>query len=287
MAITLAPQFTQKTYAWSAWKAIQASKSLITQYDEDPNVYLVYGYDGPEVHLCTIWKGIVPDGVVNSGYSQAQNDADKTDFETNYKTTANAPVEPRAADGRMTVVTTTAKRTKSFKLRAVTIYTAKDISGVHSVNPLTDASYGDVTVHLYKPAEGNNAGWTAATDVDATMTVIDWDPLYAYEVIGGWVDIPNDLRTSFTNQWYLSCVGLPDYAQYGIAVDFVSEVNLEAVGEARVVSDGRATQYLSPTLVRDGNGNVVANYYTNRLRWIFKHPAGVQKRFQIFVETFA
>lgn len=88
MPLNLASQFTQKTYTWSNWKQILSSKDGIHQYEDDGRVYTVYFYDGPEVHLCTIWKNIVPQNI-SSSYSQEQNDADKEDFESNYLSTAN------------------------------------------------------------------------------------------------------------------------------------------------------------------------------------------------------
>lgn len=98
MSIVLAPNFTQRNYSWTGWKAVQFWKNLVTQFDDDGTIYTIYGYDGPEVHLCTIWKGAVPDGVVAS-YSQTQNDSDKSDFETNFKSLANSMIIPKATDG--------------------------------------------------------------------------------------------------------------------------------------------------------------------------------------------
>lgn len=280
--VILAPQYTQRSHFWVEWKSVNALKGGQYQHDEDDAVYTVWFYDGPEVHTCTIWKGELPDGVTQAGYTQDQNDADKSDWETNYKLASNTQLEPKAADGRLSVRVTTAKQTKSFKLRTVTFYSAAT-DKTHSVNPLTDADYGDVTTTLWKwdPTANDGAGgWVTSAAADATKTIIDWDPTYAYEIIGGFLDIPTDLADGTSDAWYLGCVALPDYAIYGLSIDFVSEVNLEAVTTQRVVSDGRATQYLSPTIV----GGV--NQHTNRLRWIVKHPAGVQKRFQLYIETF-
>ena len=78
--------FTIKNHTWTEWKAIQASKGLQTQYGEDDKKYIIYGYDDPEVYRCTIFKGMVPDAI---GFSQTQNDADKADFDDNYKPNAN------------------------------------------------------------------------------------------------------------------------------------------------------------------------------------------------------
>lgn len=69
------------------------SKSLMLQYEDDGVTYLVFGYDPPEVITCSIWKGTVPSAVVAGGYSQAQNDADKADFETNFKSVANRSID--------------------------------------------------------------------------------------------------------------------------------------------------------------------------------------------------
>jgi hypothetical protein len=44
------------------------------------------------VHVCTIWQGLVPDGVLAGGYTQEQNDADRADFETHYKAGGNGPL---------------------------------------------------------------------------------------------------------------------------------------------------------------------------------------------------
>lgn len=89
MPITLAPQFTVRNYVWTNWKTAQLNKNGNHQYDDDGLAYTIYFYDGPEVHSCTIWKGVVPDGIITGGYSQATNDSDKSDFETNFKPFSN------------------------------------------------------------------------------------------------------------------------------------------------------------------------------------------------------
>lgn len=87
--------------AWGWFKPIVVAKGLSVQYDEGANTYLVYGYDGPEVICCTIWQAAAPPSVVDGGYSQAQNDADKAEFEIAYKPGANKAIIPRAIDGRI------------------------------------------------------------------------------------------------------------------------------------------------------------------------------------------
>jgi hypothetical protein len=92
MTVFLSPSYTQRSFFWTDWKAFCTKKNGIAQYDDDDGaVYTIWFYDGPEVFVCTIWKGAVPDGV-QAVYSQVQNDADKTDFETNYKAKANTRI---------------------------------------------------------------------------------------------------------------------------------------------------------------------------------------------------
>lgn len=91
MSVVIGNQYTQKYYRWTNWKTILVAKALVYQYDDDGTIYTIYGYDGPEVHVTSIYKGTVPYAVVN-GYSQAQNDSDKSDFETNYLAGANLPL---------------------------------------------------------------------------------------------------------------------------------------------------------------------------------------------------
>lgn len=91
--------FTLRTYSWLVWKSSFLNKNGVCQFDDDGIIYTIWFYDGPEVHICNIWKGIVPD-TVSLNYSQSQNDSDKSDFETNFKSKANAAIQPKASDGK-------------------------------------------------------------------------------------------------------------------------------------------------------------------------------------------
>ncbi len=86
---------------WTAFKAIVSPKVLSIQYDDDGSVYTIFAIDGPAGYIATIWKGTVPYGVIAAGYSQATNDADKTDFETNYKPYANGQILDNDFDPRL------------------------------------------------------------------------------------------------------------------------------------------------------------------------------------------
>jgi hypothetical protein len=96
MPLTIAPQFTQKNYAWTNWKAVYAIKGGPYQYYDDGTNTTVYFYDTPEVYIANMWDGIVPDPVIAGGYSQAQNNADLLDFQTNWLAGANQRITPSA-----------------------------------------------------------------------------------------------------------------------------------------------------------------------------------------------
>lgn len=99
MSIQISSQLTQRSYSWTNWKSILSTKGGVYQYDDDGTVYTVYFYDHPEVYISTIWKSVVPDGIVAGGYSQVQNDLDKTDFTTNYLANANKRIARTDAFG--------------------------------------------------------------------------------------------------------------------------------------------------------------------------------------------
>jgi hypothetical protein len=94
MSISISSQYTQRNYTWVDWKQVLAAKDFAYQYDDDGNIYTVYGYDGPEVIICQIWKNAVPPTVINNSIiTQEQNDLDKADFETNYKANGNKVID--------------------------------------------------------------------------------------------------------------------------------------------------------------------------------------------------
>lgn len=93
MSVALAPQLTERSFYWTEWKALFTSKGGIHQHYENTDTYKIWFYDLPEVSSCTIWKGTLPESIVAGGYSQVQNDSDKSDFETNYKSTSNKRIQ--------------------------------------------------------------------------------------------------------------------------------------------------------------------------------------------------
>jgi hypothetical protein len=89
MAVSFGSSITVITLFWTAFKALVSSKGLLMQFQDDGTVTTMFVFDGSALaYSCIIYDGSVPDGLTPV-YSQAQNDADKADFTTNFKPTAN------------------------------------------------------------------------------------------------------------------------------------------------------------------------------------------------------
>lgn len=148
MSVAVAPNVTYRVYRWTSWKAVVTVKGIIRpQYDDDGLQYTIWGYDGPEVHVCQIWKGDVPYSVL-SAYTQAQNDTDRQDFETNYKASYNQSLEPRSADGvpQITVVNGPAEPVN------ITVVPATIPTGATRVSmPVYDSISGDIDTTFIIP----------------------------------------------------------------------------------------------------------------------------------------
>lgn len=93
MSVTFGSATSVVSSTWTVFKTNALPKALSVQYDDDGTTYTVFAFDLSLAYVCTIWKGTVPESVISGGYSQATNDADKSDFETNYKPNANKPVQ--------------------------------------------------------------------------------------------------------------------------------------------------------------------------------------------------
>lgn len=96
MSITFGNAFVQSSLTWSQFKSVVSSKSLLVQYDDDGTMYTIFAIDNPIVYVATLYKNSVPDA---PGFNQAQNDTDKSDFENNFRSAANRPIEPRTIEG--------------------------------------------------------------------------------------------------------------------------------------------------------------------------------------------
>lgn len=91
MSVRFPPSLILVDGLWTSFRAQCAVRGLnsVVQYDDDGLSYTIWAVEGDLCFTCQIWKGSVPSG----NYTQGQNDADKADFETNFKPYANHSVD--------------------------------------------------------------------------------------------------------------------------------------------------------------------------------------------------
>lgn len=274
MSVAIGSGFTVRPVSWEEFKVALTTKAAPFQSEDDGNLITVWFYDGPEVFMCTLWKTNIPQVLLDNGFDVEANDDAVREFNTSYRSLANAPVVPKSKDGRVASRTLIANRMTTFKKRVMMLTTSSP-SSVHNINPVTGVSYNDTLVRCYDVA-GNllNGNYTFCV-----KTVIDWEPAYNYEVVGGAVDVPASLINSATSEWFVSAVGVPDLPpeMFG-SIDYISETCIEALANNRIESDGRAISYMPYRY-----GGIPG---TNKLRFIIKHPAGQAKRFQFHIDHY-
>lgn len=274
MAISIASQYTQRTYYWTAWKAVYALKGLPLQYEDDGITYTIWTYDGPEVHVCQIWKGTMPETITNA-YSQSQNDTDKSDFESTYKALGNTTLSQIDTDGAQIVRIKAAKKGWSFWAIPIEFTTSILTSSVYA----KDASGTDIPGITYKIYDASNVEITVPGVLNAnlalcTKTVVDFEPAFDYELIGGALRINSNPATDI-RMWI---VGAPDIpAIYGGSKEFASGINLKFLApDSSFEIDGRVTKYITYN----------ATTHQGKLRIILKHSAGVQINLQIVIHAY-
>jgi hypothetical protein len=171
--------------SWTSLKGTATAKSLFVQYQETSTAYEVFVVDGIIIYQTVIFKGSVPD----ANYSQVQNDADKADFEANYKNAtqtntviAQAAVGPVAdgytATGNPVVfagidgssVTRTAQTRNSNPSGSEYGIVVRNIpSGTQAVSGTVTANAGTGTFNIAGTVTAN-LGTVAGLALDATLT---------------------------------------------------------------------------------------------------------------------
>lgn len=87
-SLYIGDNFIRIDQSWAEFKATVAAKNLNIQYVTEGDKYLIFGVDEMIVYVSLIWI---------SGPNAAGDAANKTDFDNNYKDTANGEVKPDVA----------------------------------------------------------------------------------------------------------------------------------------------------------------------------------------------
>lgn len=162
--VSFGTSLANRSYTWTEFKTFITPKGLAVQYDDDGIIYAIFGCDGPTILVCIIWKGTVPDGVIAGGYSQAQNDSDKSDFETNYKPSAN---------GRLSTSSSISDGTNQAAVKAAsTAAVAADPSLVVALSPNSPVPAGTNTIGAVKIVPASAAALANVTSSATSVTLI-------------------------------------------------------------------------------------------------------------------
>ena len=200
--------------------------------------------------------------------------ADYLDFEANVKPLAFVTFSQTDTDGAAIVRNKAAKRgwtfcSLPFEFETArlndTLY-AKDHLGV-TRSFITMKSYDNNDVEVTTP------GLAGINYASIVKTVIDFEPPYDYEIIGG------DLRTltAIANDMRLWLVAAPDIPAPNGSKEMGGGINLKFLSPGNVWSvDGRVTKYATYS----------ATFHTNKIRLIFKYPAGTNESLGIVIQLY-
>ena len=158
------------------------------------------------------------------------------------------------------------------RLRCIGFLTASSAADKLRNKGANAQDIGDVTYRLL-----DAQGVVTTTPGDACATELDFEPTYTERISGGWIVTPADLDGGSSDAWWLSAVGAPDIPeQYGGSILFLQPANLEQTGGAKITFDGKMPAPIEYN----------ATDHRGRIRFRLTHPAGVSKRFQLFLMTF-
>lgn len=142
------------------------------------------------------------------------------------------------------------------------------------INKKFDGSaWGDATIKFYNAAN-NELTTQPSIDTDCVKTVIDFEPLFHIDLIGGELHVLS-VPVAYDNSAQLWSVAVPDLpAIYGGSVGMVDGRVLR--DQIVIKADGRGvkTLYYDPT------------YHTNKMRTIITHAVGHKIRCEMVFEIF-
>jgi hypothetical protein len=178
-------------------------------------------------------------------------------------------------DGANIVRLKAAKKGWSFWAVPIEI-TTSTLNGSLFCQDSTGTDIPGITCKIY---DGSDTEITTAGDANANLltcvkTVVDFEPAFDYEIIGGALRI-NSNPAQDVRLWI---VGAPDIpAIYGGSKEFASGVNLKFLApDSSFEVDGRVTKFLSYN----------PDTHQSKMRIILKHPAGLQVNLQTVIQVY-
>lgn len=202
--------------------------------------------------------------------------ADLIDFETNVKPMAQAPSDQLDIDGAQIVRVKAAKKGWTFGAIPIEFITA-EIDSLYSKLPDNTNRFG-ITLKFFNSSgqEITQEGLLQINEASIIRTVIDFEPTYDYEIIGGTLRIDQDINSlQACRLWIIAVPDIP--VNMGGSKEMAGGINLRYLAPNNEFHvDGRVSKTLTYSPI----------YHTNKLRFIFEHTAGLKVPIQIVVELF-
>lgn len=262
---------------WSDFKNFVVARSLPCQYVLANDTYYIQAFDGQFALSCELYKMGTPS-------------ADQADFETNFIPLANKVLVPKDSDGSIIQRPKTTKTGWHFEPHSMDFYTAKHKSLYNrkydGAQILDGTDIGDCVISFFDTSgnqlvqnEGElDAAFQIRLAANCCKTYCDWEPVYAFDLVGGYFQILNP--PPYTAPAYLWIIIAPDVPEYlGGSVPFCNGGwNLAFFSSANVPFDV------------DGKGvkSFVYDpvYHSGKIRMIIKHAVGVQIGIQIIYKQY-
>lgn len=250
-----------KKLEWSDYKSFVTTRGLSIQWLDDSQFYYLYAIDGALQIECLLDKN-------------PSDSTDLDDFEDNYKTAANTNLAQLDTDGAQIVRNKAAKKGWTFCSLPFEFETARLSDTLFSQDSAGNAR-SFITLKAYDVSnnEVTTPGLAGVNYASIVKTVIDFEPPYDYEIIGG------DIRTltSIASDMRLWLIAAPDIAAPTGSKEMGGGINLKYLAPGNVWSvDGRVTKFASYN----------ATYHTNKIRLILKYPAGTNENLQVIVQLY-
>ena len=240
--------------SWTEMKSFVDARSLSCQWLDIGDTYYITAIDGSFSLSCQILK--------DGGTPQ-------TEFEASYKSAGNKTFTD--ADGSNLTRTKATKKGWTYHLCGIEFETSVLGSIYHKDVDGTDL--GETTIKFYDNVD-TEITTQGTADTDCVKTVLEFEPTYDYEIIGGTIKT-EDAVTSDYRVWVIAVPDLTP-AQGGTKV-MVENINLKFVDPNNgVEADGRASKLMTYD----------ATYHTNKLQVTVKHPTGGKKKILLALELY-
>jgi hypothetical protein len=174
------------------------------------------------------------------------------------------------ADGAQIVRTKAAKKGWTYAAIPIEFTTSKFDSCISELVDGTTRS--GFTFKIYDDQDAEIT--SSANEANAVRAVIEWEPTYDYEVIGGQLQ----QHTEPTTNMRVWIIGVPDIpVGSGGSKEMVGGINLKYIDPSdKVQTDGRASKYMSYDAVN----------HTNKLQLTIKHDVGIIHDLMMILEIY-